>query len=168
MSQIRLCECGSVRSIVTNVNDAHAKEIIETFISEFNKKDTKKEELDYSILSYNHLKDNKSFQKLSSNNKKLILKEVPKNQKYKFQCSTCKKEDLIEDNTCLFFDGQKEEEKIPDLKRYMYDNTLPILTSFKCQKDCDSAEAKKLRIDTKNTIKVYHICIKCGFTKLLS
>jgi len=158
----------------TNISDSNVNDIL-------NGSDV---ELDIKNFNINDLNKNPSFNKLSSNQKTLvinrILEKIPKNKQHKqtestnnkdsyFYCKSCGYNEKIPNRQFIFSRGNEKKDDFYNYRflNYIHDNTLPRSKNYNCINDkCSTHQnpSSKLAVfyRQKGSYNVRYICTICN------
>ena len=140
-------------------------------------------DLDIKNFNINDLNKNTTFNKLSNNQKTLvinrILEKVPKNKNKQvenisnkdsyFYCKSCGYNEIIPPKQFIFSRGDENNDDFYNyrFKNYIYDNTLPRSKKYNCINDkCPTHKNPSLKLAVfyrqKGSYNVRYICTVCN------
>jgi len=159
----------------SNISDSNVNDILNGSGS-----DT---EIDIKNFNINELNKNASFNKLSNNQKTLvinrILEKIPKNKNKQsenitnkdsyYYCKSCGYSEIIPPKQFIFSRGDKKNNDLYNyrFKNYIYDNTLPRSKKYNCVNDkCQTHQNPSLKLAVfyrqKNSYNIRYICTVCN------
>ena len=139
--------------------------------------------INYKNFDINDLNKNQLFNKLSNNQKTLIinriLEKVPKtikinknsdiNKESYYYCKTCGYYEKIKNKTSIFTRGNEKKNYSYNLQisQYKNDNTLPLTKKYTCINDsCETHKDPKLKFavffrENESSYNVKYLCTVC-------
>jgi hypothetical protein len=156
-----------------NISDTNVSEILNGTDTDFNIKN----------FNVNDLNKNATFNKLSSNQKTLvinrILEKIPKNKTKQsdniagkdsyYYCKSCGYNEIIPPGQFIFSRGDEKNDDFYNyrFRNYIHDNTLPRSKKYNCINDkCPTHENPSLKLAVfyrqKKSYNVRYICTICN------